>query len=78
MKKEDSLIHISGISRLNKTDIEIDGWFRGCKKADACTVDKESIEGGTWQEVDSENDEGEGKEILANGQKKIGAIRCNF
>ncbi len=64
MKKEDSLIHISGISRLNKTDIEIDGWFRGCKKADACTVDKESIEGGTWQEVDSENDEGEGKEIL--------------
>ena len=36
------------------------------------------IEGGTWQEVDSENDEGEGKEILANGQKKIGVIRCNF
>lgn len=36
----------------------------GCAAGGLNCYDKESIEGGTWQEVDSENDEGEGKEIL--------------
>ena len=64
LKKDDVLIHLSGIGRLNKMDIELDGHFLGCVKGGECSVDKDSIEGGMWQEVDDGNDEGEDKEIL--------------
>ena len=64
LKKDGVLIHLSGIGRLNKMDIELDGHFLGCVKGGECSVDKDSIEGGMWQEVDDGNDEGEDKEIL--------------
>lgn len=64
MKKGNIVIHIGNIGRLNKLDVEMDGHFLGCEKADECCVDKESIEGGMWMEFDDGNDEGEDKETL--------------
>ena len=67
IKKEGVVIHISEIGRLNRTDVELEGHFLGCTNDDAnkiCCVDRNFIEGGTWQDYDEENDEGENKETL--------------
>ncbi len=67
IKKDGVVIHISDIGRLNRTDVELDGHFLGCTNDDdvkICCVDRNSIEGGTWQDYDEGNDEGENKETL--------------
>lgn len=62
IKKDGVVIHISDIGPLNRTDVELDGHFLGCTNDDdvkICCVDRNSIEGGTWQDYDEGNDEGE-------------------
>lgn len=57
-------VYINNLEQLNQTDIELAEPFLGCMKAPKekkfkCIVDKNSIEGGIWQDVNEGYKEGE-------------------
>lgn len=69
IKKEirGSNVLIADIAQLNRSDIEREKPFTGCKLSSdkKCTVEKKYIENQTWQDYDENNSQGEGKEWLS-------------
>lgn len=69
IRKDGGLVHVQDIEQLNRLDVELQQPFWRCTEAKedgyVCSVDRESIEGGTWQDVNELDDEGEGMETVS-------------
>lgn len=74
--KNGSLVYISDIKRLIKTDVELDGHFMGCIVDGECSVSKKSIEGGKWQDYNEGDDEGEDMETLNRDNSYMLCTNC--
>ena len=69
IKNEDGVVHLSDISELDKTNIELEKSFAGCTKDGngKCRIDlkyKEWIEDEEWKDADKSTNHGKGKETL--------------
>lgn len=70
IKVDGGTIHLSGLYELNKTNIQLEESFAGCKKDESriCKIAenyKEWILDNEWKEVDGASSQGEGKETLS-------------
>ena len=76
IKVDGGTIHLSGLYELNKTNIQLEESFTGCKKDESgiCKIAenyKEWILDSEWKEVDGASSQGEGKETLSMGNSYL-------
>ncbi len=81
IKGGDTLIHLENFEELNKTTIELESCFEGCRKSPngKCKIDKnykQWIEDGEWKDTDNLINQGEGKEIL--NREKSYMLCCEY
>ncbi len=70
IKVDEGTVHLAGLRELNKTDIQLEENFLGCKKSesDSCYIIEnysEWIWGNEWQGVDESSAQGPGREKLS-------------